>query len=462
MTAVDPRIFRAYDIRGRVPEQLHPEACRLVGKAFGTVLRRAEKSDHPTVVVGRDARTHGPDLEQALVEGLVSTGCVVRLIGPTPTPVNYFTVATTDVAGGVQVTASHNPAHDNGLKLASRGMHAFSGEELQALLRQVQAGDFVTGEGRTETYDAVTPYTKSLITKFDQIGKGIRMVVDGGNGIAGPVNCEVLRGVGCGVHGLYIEPDGTFPNHPADPSKHSTLADLQKAVLETGAHIGIAFDGDGDRVGVVDETGTIRTADEVLLLLARDFLGRHGGGTVVSTVSNSSLLQTEIEKWGGKAVMSKVGHSHVEHAMAEHGALLGGEQSGHFFCAEDTGGHDDALVAALRLLSILAKETQPASALFADFPKVFQAPELRPHCDDDRKREVVERATAHFAKTYPVNTLDGARVDFGDGAWAGIRFSNTSPCLSVCMEARSPEKLAAVEQEVLEHLKTYKEVSWEK
>lgn len=462
MTFVDPRIFRAYDIRGRVPEQLNADACRLVGKAFGTVLRRAEKTEHPVVIVGRDARTHGPELEAALIDGLTSTGCVVRTIGPTPTPVNYFTVATTDVAGGVQVTASHNPAHDNGLKLASRGMHAFSGEELQSLLRQIEAGDFVAGEGSVEPYDAVTPYRKSLITKFDQLGKNMRVIVDSGNGIAGPVNCDVLRAVGFAVQGLFIDPDGTFPNHPADPSKHSTLKDLQEAVLKTGAHLGVAFDGDGDRVGIVDETGTIRNADEVLLLLAKDFLARHPGGTVVSTVSNSSLLQTEIEAWGGKAVMCKVGHSHVEHAMAQHQALLGGEQSGHFFCAEDTGGYDDALVAALRVLFILAKAKKPASTLFADFPKVYQTPEHRPHCDDDQKRDVVARITAHFTALYPVNTLDGVRIDFGDGAWAGIRFSNTSPCLSVCIEARSKEKLEAVEKEVMDHLKTYNEIDWGK
>lgn len=462
MTTVDPIIFRAYDIRGRVPEQLNPAASELVGKAFGTVLRRLEKSDHPIVVVGRDARTHGPGLEEALIAGLMSTGCIVREIGMTPTPVNYFTVATTDVAGGAQVTASHNPAPDNGLKLQTRGMHPFSGDDLQRLREQIERGDFETGEGKREIFDSLDLYMESLSKKFAQLGAGMTIVVDGGNGIAGPTNCRVLRAIGCNVIELYIEPDGTFPNHPADPSKHDTLRELQKTVLEHGAAIGIAFDGDGDRMGLVDETGQIRTADELLLLLAQEHLKNHPGGTVVFTVSNSGALETEVTKWGGKPVMCKVGHSFVEHAMTDNKSLLGGEQSGHFFCAEDTGGYDDALVAALHVIRILHTRGGSASSLFGEFPKVYQMPEKRPHCPDEKKKEIVEKVTAFFQKTHPVNALDGARIDFGDGAWAGIRYSNTSPCLSICIEARSPEKLAQVQKEVLAHLQTYPEIDWAK
>jgi phosphomannomutase/phosphoglucomutase len=288
----------------------------------------------------------------------------------------------------------------------------------------------------------------------------MRIVVDGGNGIAGPVNCTVLAAVGCDVHELFTEPDGTFPNHPADPSKHETLKDLQKEVKEKGARFGIAYDGDGDRLGIVDELGNVRTADEILLLLARDHLQRFPGAPVVFTVSNSSILESEIKQWGGKPVMCKVGHSHVEHAMRENGAALGGEQSGHFFCGENYFGFDDALVAALHILRIAGARDEPLSKLFADFPKVYPAPERRPFCPDDRKADIVKRASEHFAKTYPVNTLDGARIDFGSGAWAGIRFSNTSPCLSICIEARSEKKLKEIEAIVLEHLRTYPEIEW--
>jgi len=259
--------------------------------------------------------------------------------------------------------------------------------------------------------------------------------------------------------GMYTEPDGSFPNHPADPSKWETLVDLQEQVKKSGAACGFGFDGDGDRVGLVDENGLIRNADEILLLLAKDHLSRNSGAPVVFTVSNSGILQTEIDKWGGKPVMCKVGHSFVEHAMRENGAQLGGEQSGHFFCGEGFFGYDDALVAALRLLLILSNKNSSFSDLLAEFPKVYQAPELRPDCPDDKKTEVINKITEHFKKDYPVETMDGARIEFGDGAWAGIRQSNTSPKISICMEARTEEKLKEIEKIVLDHISEYSEIS---
>jgi phosphomannomutase/phosphoglucomutase len=305
--------------------------------------------------------------------------------------------------------------------------------------------------------DAEKMYVNFLGKLFSGVGKGKKIVVDGGNGVAGPCYVQVLKNIGCQVIELYTEPDGTFPNHAADPSKHATLKELQDLVKKEKADCGFAFDGDGDRMGLVDEKGAIVTADQTLLLLAQDHLSRQSGAPVIFTVSNSSLLETEVKKWGGKPVMCKVGHSFVEHAMREHTSLLGGEQSGHFFCGEDYFGFDDALVATLRILSLL-KGGAKISELTSKFPVVYQAQERRPHCPDDKKADVVRRATEFFAKKYPVVTLDGARIDFGDGAWAGIRFSNTSPCLSICIEARSAEKLMAVETQVLEHLRTYEEV----
>ncbi len=458
LMAVDRTIFREYDIRGKADTQLTEEACELVGKGFGSVLRERTRKDHPVLAVGRDARTHSPKFEKALVKGLISTGCHILLIGETPSPVNYFTLCNEKLDGSVQVTASHNPPSDNGLKLQCAHAEAFSGEELQMLYEKIMKQDFVSGEGRDETHDALTPYTQALTKLFQGAGSGFKVVVDGGNGIAGPTNTDVFTKIGAGVVGLYLEPDGTFPNHPADPSKHATLAELQALVKKEKADIGFAFDGDGDRMGLVDETGRIITADQTLLLLSEDHLFRHPRAPIVFTVSNSSLLETEIKKWGGEPIMCKVGHSFVEHAMREEGALLGGEQSGHFFCGEDYFSFDDALVAALRILTILKKRKQPLSVLIDSYPQVFQAHERRPHCPDDKKTAVVRSIIDHFSKTHSVNTLDGARIDFGDGAWAGIRQSNTSPCLSICIEARSQQKLQAVEREVLEHLGTYKEV----
>jgi phosphomannomutase/phosphoglucomutase len=360
----------------------------------------------------------------------------------------------------VQVTASHNPKDDNGLKLQIRNAEAYSGDDLQTLREQIEKDDMITGKGSEREFDAVTPYVDALAKLFADAGKNRTVVVDGGNGIAGPVNCAVLRAIGATVIELYTEPDGEFPNHAADPSKHDTLKELQTDVKKSGADIGFAYDGDGDRLGIVDEKGTIRSADETLLLLAQDHLKRFPGNPVVFTVSNSETLNTEIARWGGKPHMAKVGHSFVEHAMHEQKALLGGEQSGHFFCGEDYYGFDDALVAALRVLKILnASPANTVSGLMAEFPKVYQAPERRPGCPDDKKAGVITAITEHFKKSYPVNTLDGVRIDFGDGAWAGIRQSNTSPCISVCIEARTSEKLKEVQKIVTEHLSSYSEIA---
>ena len=460
---LDPHIFRAYDIRGVAHDQITEEACLLIGRAFGSELRERYSSSSPRVAVGRDARTHSPAFEEATIAGLKAAGCAVLRIGQTPSPMNYFTICTENLDGSVQVTASHNPPEDNGIKLQIRDAEAFAGDDLQRLFTRIQAQKFLDGTGSEEQFDAVTPYLGKLGTMFHGIGTGLHVVIDAGNGVAGPAYATALRNTGCQLTELYTEPDGTFPNHPADPSKPDTLIDLQAKVQEVQANCGFAFDGDGDRLGVTDEHGTIRAADEILLLLARDHLSRHAGAPVIFTVSNSGILETEIATWGGKPIMCKVGHSFVEHTMRKHKAQLGGEQSGHFFCKEDYYGFDDALVASLRVLQILSRADAPLSSLFAAFPKVFRAPELRPFCPDDRKTAIVKRTTEHFQQEgHPVSTLDGARVDFGSGAWAGIRQSNTSPRLSIVLEARSQQKLEVVKNTVLAHLKTYPEIDFQR
>lgn len=460
MTHIAPAIFRAYDIRGRAADQLTPEAAERIARAYGTILRQRYDRASVTLAVGRDARTHGPALEEAVIRGLLASGCLVECIGQSPSPVNFFTIANRQLDGGIQVTASHNGPADNGLKLSMREAEAFAGDDIQQLRALTETDEFASGEGRRSDIPGVEAYVEHIAALFPQGAAGLSVAIDTGNGVAGPAYCEVLRRCGATLTELYTQPDGTFPNHPADPSKHATLRDLQDAVRRTGSQVGLAFDGDGDRLGVVDETGVIRSADEVLLLLARDHLERHPGAPVVFTVSNSGTLQSEIAKWGGRPVMCRVGHSFVEHAMREHAALLGGEQSGHFFCGEQYYHYDDALVAALHVLSILRRSGQPLSQLFASFPTVYQAHERRPHCPDEEKAAVVAKATAYFAARYPVNAMDGARVDFGDDAWAGIRMSNTSPCLSICIEARSPEKLAAVEREVADFFAAFPQVEW--
>lgn len=461
-TLIDQRIFRAYDIRGRAHEQLTAQACRTIAHAFGTELRERYGKEHPTVCVGRDARTHGPEFLDAVIAGLMDAGCIVSNIGETPSPVNYFTVVTQEFDGGMQVTASHNPGHDNGLKFKGQHGEDFAGEKIQDLRKRIEAGKFLNGKGELKTLDAIHSYVSFFKDLFEGVGEGMRVAVDAGNGVAGPVYCDILRAVGAEVTELYTEPDGTFPNHAADPSKRDTLRDLQQIVKSEGLIAGFAYDGDGDRMGLIDETGTIRNADEIILLLAKDHLSRFPGAPVVFTVSNSGILKTEIEKWGGKPVLCKVGHSAVEEAMHAAHAKLGGEQSGHMFFGEDYFGFDDAIMATMRILSIIRDLNAPISAICAEFPKVHQAQERRPYVADEHKGRIIEHVTAHFSKSHEVLTLDGARVEFGDGSWAAIRQSNTSPCISICMEARSPEQLQEMEAIVLGHMKNYAEIDWEK
>lgn len=461
MHPIDPRIFRAYDIRGTALTQLTVDAARRIAHGFGSVLRERISGRMPRVCVGRDARTHGPQLERAVIDGLMAAGCDVFTIGATPSPLSYFTVCNAPFDGGIQVTASHNPAPDNGLKLCTENAHAYAGDDLQDLHIRITQERFAQGTGTVQPYDGTRPYLEAIQKRFSGALEGMNIVVDSGNGIAGPVYCRALRAAGAIVTELYTEPDGTFPNHAADPSKHATLRELQETVQREQADLGFGFDGDGDRMGLVDETGAIRTPDEILLLLAQDVLRRHPGSPIVFTVSNSGILETEITRLGGTPIMCKVGHSFVEHAMQEHGALVGGEQSGHFFCFEDYFGFDDALVAALHVAAIVQRSKEPVSAAMSRFPRVYQAPERRPAVPDDRKWDIVSAVEKHFSATHPVITLDGVRIDFGNGAWAGIRASNTSPCISICIEARSPEQLKSVEETVLTHLRTYPDIEWQ-
>ncbi|MBT3834813.1 phosphomannomutase/phosphoglucomutase [Candidatus Peribacteria bacterium] len=463
MNKVNPHVFRAYDIRGKAYESITSEFCNLVGLAFGEELKEMYKMENPVVIVGRDARTHSPEFEDTLTEGLMLSGCHVKLIGQTPSPVNYFALCHFEADGSIQITASHNEAGDNGLKIQTRGAEAYAGKDLQKLRKKIEnmaSGQWVVGSGQCEEIDAITPYIEKIISISNHYSLTTNhfrcsAAADFGNGVSGPVYMEALQKAGVEVTPLFEEPDGTFPNHIADPSKHDTLTKLIETVKNNNLDFGIAFDGDGDRVGFVDENGNIISPDYILLLLAEDHLSRKPGGSVVYTVSMSGILDTEIQKFGGDSTMCEVGHSFVEHKMREEGAELGGEQSGHFFCGEDYYGYDDALVAALRVISIFNRKTISFSSLFSEYPKIFQIPEWRPHCDDDKKTEVVKKVTEEFQKDYPCITIDGVRIDFGNGAWAGIRQSNTSPKLSICIEARNQEKLNELEKLVKEVVGKY-------
>lgn len=456
---LDPKMFRAYDIRGTHPDQINAQAAEQIGQGFGTYLQQNLKLVEPKVAVGRDDRTHSPELYNAFIQGLTSTGCHVAEVGLAPSPFLYFTVTHGQLDAGCNITASHNPKQYNGFKLVTKNAHAVFGEELQKILLICQRQDFVEGKGQETLVDEKKNYEETLKKLFNTERK-LKVVVDTANGVPGMLYPQMIKALGHEVVELYTELDGTFPNHEPDPIVESNLADLMELVKKEGADLGLAFDGDGDRVGIVTEKGDFINADQLLMLLAQDVLKRHPGRSVVFTVSNSQSLFDLVEQWGGKPVMCKVGHSFVEEAMTKNNAILGGEQSGHFFMPEDYYPYDDALVTACRVLKILAESNEPLSQHFTHFPRTYAEPEMRPYCPDEVKFEVLKKIQDHFKDKYPNTLLDGIRMDFGKGGWCGIRVSNTSPRLSITMEAQTPEHLAEIKQVVLEHVKGYGEVEW--
>lgn len=456
---ISQKIFRAYDIRGVYPDDLNAEAATLIGKGFGAYLVKNLKLEHPRVVVGHDVRSHSEELEHAFVEALIESGCHVTTLGLSPSPYVYFANCAGKFDAGCNITASHNPAQYNGFKLMTKNAHAVFGDEIQKIYQIIHEKAFVSGQGDLENDGYMNDYIKKITTILPS-SSPLKVVVDTGNGVAGELYPRVLKMLGHEVVELYTDFDGSFPNHEPDPIVEKNLEDLKKMVLEENADIGFAFDGDGDRIGVVSQEGKFMDSDKTLMLLAKDALSRHKGKSVVFTVSNSQVLFELVEEWGGKPVMCKVGHSYVEDAMNQHQAILGGEQSGHFFLPEDYYPYDDALVTACRLLKILSDSDQDLSDLYSQFPTTFQEPEMRPHCDDGVKFDLIEQITSHFKDKYPSETMDGIRIDFGNGAWAGIRASNTSPRISITMEAKTDTELARIKDIVMSHLKEYPEIDW--
>jgi len=459
---IDQKIFRAYDIRGTYPDQVNAETAELIGKGFGTYLQASNVKNQTTkVVVGMDCRTHSQELFGAFVRGLLSTGCDVINIGLSPSPYFYFVNTNGKFDGGCNITASHNPKEYNGFKLITRNAHAVFGDELQKVYQIIEKGEFATGKGKMISGDYFDFYLQKIKSIFT-FPRPIKLVIDTGNGIAGIIYPKILKELGHEVVELYTECDGNFPNHEADPVKEKNTEDLKKKVLEVGADIGLAFDGDGDRVGVISEKGGFINADKILMLLSKDVLGRHSGRAIVFTVSNSQSLFDLVKEWGGKPVMCEVGHSYVEDAMTKNNAILGGEQSGHFFVPEDYFQYDDALVTACRVLIILSQSDKTISELIGQFPKTYSEPEMRPYCPDEKKFEILEKVREYFKDKYPNVTIDGIRLDFGNGGWAGIRVSNTSPKISITMEAQTAEHLEEIKGIVLGHLKIYPEIDWGK
>ena len=439
---MNPLIFREYDIRGVADKDMTDADVMAIGKGVGTYLI---KHGHSKLTVGRDCRTTSDRYAAKVIEGLRSTGCDVVDIGVCPTPVFYFSIQHLEKEGGIMVTASHNPPEHNGFKLC-KGLDSIHGEEIQKIRHIIERQAFAVGQGALTTADVVTPYKKYLSENIN-IPRPIRVGVDAGNGTAGVIAVPILKNLGCEVHDIYCDMDGTFPNHEADPTVLKNMQDLIRLVKEKNLDVGIGYDGDGDRIGVVDRNGNIVFGDKLIIIFAREILSRKPGSTFISEVKCSQTLYDDIEKHGGRAIMWRTGHSLIKQKMKEEKAELAGEMSGHMFFADRYFGFDDAVYASCRLLEILSHTGKDISELLSDVPKTFTTPEIRVDCPDEVKFKVVEKVTEHFRKENTVIDIDGARVLFGDG-WGLVRASNTQPALVLRFEALSESRLTQIRDHV--------------
>ncbi len=441
MTLLNQQIFREYDIRGLVGEDLTEKTVFAIGKAYGTFLRRRGIS---RALVGRDCRLSSYAYSRAVTDGLLSTGVDVVDIGMVTTPLFYFSRILYGIEGGAMVTGSHNPPEFNGFKLAY-GPDTLYGDGILEILRIAQSGESSTGSGTLSSADPVSNYVEDVVTRITLGSKKVRVVVDCGNGAAGPVTRQVLTRLGADFEEINFQPDGTFPNHHPDPTEKKNLEELARRVTSTGADLGIGFDGDADRIGVVDGTGRPVWGDELQVVFWQEILPQYPGSLALIEVKCSQGLVEAVEKMGGKPEFTRTGHSLIKARMRETGALFTGEMSGHMFFKHEFYGHDDALYAAARLLRILSTTGKSLAEHLADIPKYCSTPEVRVRCEDAEKFEVVAKATREFSKTNDVITVDGARVLF-PGGWGLLRASNTQPALVLRAEAKTDEELIRIKQ----------------
>lgn len=449
--AISRAIFREYDIRGIAGKDLTEEVATAVAGAYAAFL--AEKGVKGALAVGRDNRPSGEGLHRALVGGLLSSGVDVMDIGIVPTPLAYWSQHNLAVVGGIQITGSHNPPEYNGFKLGL-GTSSIYGADIQHIYELAVAGKFPRGKGTLRNEQVIDRYIDDIAARVGKLPRALNVVIDCGNGAGALVAPKLFAKLGIKPRCLFCESDGTFPNHHPDPTIPKNLEALIAAVREDKADIGIAFDGDADRIGVIDHTGEIIWGDYLLIIYARDVLARTGKRqAIVFDVKASQALPEAIEKAGGIPVMWKTGHSLIEEKMHDTHAPVAGEMSGHMFFAEGYYGFDDALYGAARLLRIVADSGKTVRDLLADVPRFVSTPEIRVDCPDDKKFGIVEEAKEYFAAKYTVITVDGARVLFGDG-WGLIRASNTQPVLVMRFEARTKEQLEKIQSEMQSWLRS--------
>jgi phosphomannomutase / phosphoglucomutase len=452
---MNPQIFREYDIRGVAGSDFDAADVERIGLAFGTYVRQ---QGGKRLAVGRDHRLSSESFAAALTAGLRATGCDIVDIGLVPTPLLYFSLFHLNTDGGCMITASHNPAEYNGIKLCC-GRSALYGDDIQCIGRLAEHGPFSVGTSQRTEAEVSSPYV-AYITDQIRLRRPLRVVVDAGNGTSGLIVQDLLRRLGCEVYELFCEVDGTFPNHHPDPTVPENLTAIIHEVKARKADVGLAYDGDSDRLGVIDERGEIIWGDRLLVLFAREILGRRPGATVIFDVKCSQVLVDDIRRQGGRPIMWLTGHSLIKKKLSEEQAALAGEMSGHLFFADGYFGYDDAIYASCRLLQILDRARAPLSSLLADLPTTYSTPEIRVTCADEAKFQVVEQLTARFQQdglVREVITIDGARIVFPDG-WGLVRASNTQPALVLRFEATTPEGLEAIQTFMMEKLRDFPSV----
>ncbi len=438
-----PEIFRQYDIRGVVDKDLTQESVEILGKAIGTYLRQR---DRRVVAIGRDCRLSSPGFSEALIQGLLSTGCDAIDLGTIPTPLLYFTIFHKKMEGGVIITGSHNPPEYNGFKIMS-GEETLYGPDIQDILRIIQNDGFIHDKsGSRRSYDIRPEYQDYLIKNID-ISRPLTVAIDAGNGTGGVVAVPIFEKLGCEVIPLFCDMDGTFPNHHPDPTLPEALETLIAKIKETRANVGLAYDGDADRIGVIDDKGNIIWGDQLMIIFSRDILPSHPGAAVISEVKASKLLYDEIERLGGRPIMWKTGHSLIKKKIKEEKALIAGEMSGHIFFADRYYGFDDAIYSSARLLEILSRSDKNLSEMLEDLPRTFSTPEIRVYASDAVKFKIVDEVKKELAQKYPIVDIDGVRAEFPRG-WGLVRASNTQEVLVLRFEAQTENDLQAIRHEV--------------
>jgi phosphomannomutase/phosphoglucomutase len=442
---MNPTIFREYDIRGIADKDFDQHFAYKLGHAYVSFAKKQLNKSSLNISVGRDCRVTGAAYAQALMSGLRDAGANVFELGPVTTPITYFSIFHKNLDGAIMVTGSHNPPDYNGFKICvgKSTIHGSDILELKALILQNSKLSYTPPSKPFEQLPIIEDY-KSYV-KSTVKGNALKVVIDAGNGSGGPIAPSLYRSMGYEVVELFCEPDGTFPNHEADPTVVANLQDLIAAVKKHKADVGIAFDGDADRIGAVNEKGEILWGDELMVIFSRDILKNSPGATIISEVKSSKRLYDDITKHGGKAIMWKTGHSLIKAKMKETKAALAGEMSGHMFFADRFFGFDDAIYAGARLLEIVAKSGKAMSALLADLPAAINTPEIRVECDDNKKWSVITNLKKHFSTGYQVTDIDGVRVEFADG-WGLVRASNTQPVIVMRFEAQSQKRLDEIRQ----------------